>query len=115
MPPQGEKRGVPRKLLKTTKSKTNKPCLPGRRVRDIRNLDAPPTTKKLNQIHSHQAFKKEMVVGFNSISTIRAQDTWNVDAYVRKVNPSRKLIKEHTPKKNINLDGKNLGPSSGGG
>nr|GEY32241.1 hypothetical protein [Tanacetum cinerariifolium] len=102
-------------LLNTTKSKTNKPRLPGRRVRDIRNLDAPPTTKKLNQIHNHQAFKKEMVAGFNSISTIRAQDTLNVDASVRKVSPSRKLIKEHRPKKNIILDGKNLAPSSGGG
>nr|GEW14358.1 hypothetical protein [Tanacetum cinerariifolium] len=114
MPPQGEKSGFPCKLLKTTKSKTNKPHLLGRRVRDIRNLDAPPTTKKLNQIHSHQAFEKKMVAGFNSISTIRAQDTWYVDASLRKVSPSRKLIKEHMPKKNINLDGKNLGPSSRG-
>ncbi|GKC28953.1 hypothetical protein Tco_1036247 [Tanacetum coccineum] len=110
MPPQREKRGFHRQLLKTTKPKTNKPRLPGRRVREIRKLDVPPTTKKkLKQIHSHRAFEKEMVAGFNSISIIWAQDTWNVDASVRKIGHSRKLIKEHTPKKDINLDGSNLG------
>ncbi|GJT39894.1 hypothetical protein Tco_0939759 [Tanacetum coccineum] len=109
------KRGFHHQLLKNTKPKTNKPRLPGRRVREIRKLDVPPTTKKLKQIHSHQAFEKEMVLGFNFISTIQAQNTWNVDTSVRKVSPSRKPIKEHTPKKDINLDGKNLGPSSGRG
>ncbi|GKD47746.1 hypothetical protein Tco_1276722 [Tanacetum coccineum] len=115
MPPQGEKRGFQRELLNPTKSETNKLSLPRRRVRKRRNLDTPPTSKKLKQIHGQRAFKEEMITRFNSIPTIRAQDTRNVNTSIRKVGSGRKLIKEHSPKKDISLYRNKCGPSGWGG